>query len=119
MKLSSKEKEILKRIKEEILDVFGSTGIQDALNKAIFDVLDYIYVYPVQDQNKLTDHDGRVLPDVFLVKKGTKLIDFVAEKIHTDLAKNFIYGINVKTKRRLGEDYELEPDDVIKIVSAK
>ncbi|MBD3188583.1 redox-regulated ATPase YchF [Candidatus Bathyarchaeota archaeon] len=118
-KISSKETAILARMKEEILDVYGSTGVQDALEKAIFDVLDYIFVYPVYDANKLEDHDGRVLPDVFLVKRGTKLIDFVASKIHGDIAEAFIHGINVRTKRRLSEDYPLEADDVVKIVSAK
>ena len=117
--ISQKKKITLERMREEILSKFGSTGVQDALNKAIFDVLDYIYVYPVNDANKFTDHDGRVLPDVFLVKKGTKLIEFVAEKIHTDLAEHFIFGVNAKNKKRLGEDYELQPDDVIKIQAAK
>ncbi len=118
-KVSEKEKGALARIKKDILDVFSSTGVQDALDKAIFDVLGYIYVYPVQDPNKFTDHDGRVLPDVFLVKKGTKLIDFVRRAIHTDLADHFIYGINARNKKRLGEDYELEADDVVKIQAAK
>jgi hypothetical protein len=118
-RLSAKEKTTLDKIKSDILDVFGSTGIQAAIDKAIFEILEYIFVYPVQDQNKFTDHDGRVLPDVFLVKNGTKLIDFVARKIHTDLAKNFIHGINAKNQRRLSGDYELQPDDVVKIVAAK
>nr|MDO8110268.1 redox-regulated ATPase YchF [Candidatus Sigynarchaeota archaeon] len=117
-KLSEKEKATLARIKTDILDVFGSTGIQAALDKVIFDVMQYIYVYPVADQNKYADNDGRVLPDVFLVKKGSTLIE-VAGKIHTDLAKTFIHGINAKDKRRLGEDYMVQADDVVKIVSAK
>lgn len=118
-KISDKEKGALERIQKEILDVFGSTGIQASLNKAIFDLLEYIYVYPVHDQSKFTDHDERVLPDVFLVKKGTKLIQFVASKIHTDLAKHFIHGINARNKKRLGEDYELQDGDIVKIVAAK
>ncbi|NMC05959.1 MAG: redox-regulated ATPase YchF [Candidatus Lokiarchaeota archaeon] len=117
-KLGDKEKAALARIKTEIMDVYGSTGVQAALDKAVLEVLDYIYVYPVADQNKFTDNDGRVLPDVFLVKRNSRLID-VAGKIHTDLAKSFIHGINARDKRRLGEDYEVQPDDVIKIVSAK
>jgi ribosome-binding ATPase len=117
-KLSEKEKATLQRIKTDILDVYGSTGVQAALDKAIFDVLKYIMIYPVADQNKFTDNDGRVLPDVYLVQQGTTLIEF-AGKIHSDLAKTFIYGVNAKDKRRLGEDYELQPDDVVKIVSAK
>jgi ribosome-binding ATPase YchF (GTP1/OBG family) len=117
-KLGEKDKAALARIKTEIMDVYGSTGVQAALDKAMFDVLHYIYVYPVADQNKFADNDGRVLPDVFLVKKGSRLID-VAGKIHTDLAKTFVHGVNARDKRRLGEDYEVQPDDVVKIVSAK
>ena len=117
-KLSDKDKAALARIKSEIMDVYGSTGVQAGLDKAILGVLDYVYVYPVADQNKFCDNDGRVLPDVFLVKRGSRLID-VAGKIHTDLAKTFVHGINARDKRRLGEDYEVQPDDVVKIVSAK
>ena len=59
-----------------------------------------------------------MLPDAHLVKKGMGLKEFVAEKIHSDLAKNFIYGINARTKMRLGEDYELQNGDIVRIVSA-
>ena len=48
-----------------------------------------------------------------------KLIDFVREKIHSDLADHFIFGIDGRTKKRLGEKYELNHNDIIKIVSAK
>ncbi|MBN2151042.1 MAG: redox-regulated ATPase YchF [Candidatus Lokiarchaeota archaeon] len=117
-KLSEKDQAALGRIKAEIMDAYGSTGVQAGLDKAIFDVLEYIYVYPVADQNKFCDKDGRILPDVFLVKKGSRLID-VAGKIHTDLAEGFVHGVNARDKRRLGEDYEVQPDDVVRIVSAK
>jgi ribosome-interacting GTPase 1 len=53
-----------------------------------------------------------------LVPRGTKLKEFIEEKIHSDLAKNFIYGLNARTKMRLGENYELLNKDVVKVVSA-
>jgi len=56
---------------------------------------------------------------VFLVKKGTLLKDFVRKKIHTELAEHFIHGIDARTKKRLGEEYELKKNDIIKIVAAK
>ena len=59
-----------------------------------------------------------MLPDAHLIGNETKLKEFVDEKIHSDLAKNFIYGINGRTKMRLGESYELRNRDIIKIVSA-
>ena len=77
-----------------------------------------IVVYPVEDVENLCDHDGRVLPGAYLVPSGTSARD-LAYKIHTDLGEGFIYAIDAKNKRRLGEDYVLKDRDVIKIVSAK
>jgi hypothetical protein len=118
-KLSEQESSLLEKIQKRILDLYGSTGIQEALNYAIFDILDMIVVYPVSDVNNLTDNNNNVLPDAFLVKRGTKLKDFVRDFIHSDLASKFIYGINARTKQRLAEDYELNHNDIIKVVSGK
>ncbi|WP_019177961.1 redox-regulated ATPase YchF [Methanomassiliicoccus luminyensis] len=97
---------------------FRGTGVQQCLEKAAFDLLDLIIVYPVEDEAKLTDHDGRVLPDAFLVPKGTTAKE-LAYKVHTDLGENFIRAINVRTHRTVGNDYVLQSDDVITIVSRK
>jgi ribosome-binding ATPase len=95
----------------------NGTGVQKIINKIVFDVLGDIVVYPVEDESKYTDHFGNVLPDALLVKKGSKAKD-MAEMIHTDLAKNMLYAIDVKKKLRIAKDYVLNDDDVIKIVSA-
>ncbi|MFX1395092.1 MAG: YchF-related putative GTPase [Promethearchaeota archaeon] len=118
-KLKSEEAEMLKKIKTNILDLFNGTGVQQVLNYATFQMSNLICVYPVSDINDYSDNNNNVLPDVFLVKKGTLLRDFVRKKIHSDLAKHFIFGIDARTKKRLGENYELKHNDVIKIVSAK
>ena len=115
-KLSDREKVLFEKI-EELLDKWKSTGVQIAINKAVFELGNMIAVYPVEDANKLSDKKGNVLPDVFLVKKGTTVREFAA-LIHTDLAKTFIYAIDVRTKKKLPEDYELQDRDVIKIVAA-
>ncbi len=117
-KLTERQKRALQLIKEKILDVWGTTGVQDAINKAFFDLLNAIVVYPVEDEEKLTDHKGNVLPDAYLVPKGTTAKQ-LAYMIHTELGEGFIYAVDVRTKRRLGESYELKDGDVIKIVSAK
>jgi hypothetical protein len=108
----------LERIRGKVFDKWGGTGLQDAINQAFFSLLDMITVYPVEDAEKLTDHRGHVLPDCFLVPRGTTAKQFAGE-IHTDLAEGFIYAINARTKKRLGDTYILENDDVIQIVSAK
>lgn len=118
-KLSPKELETLKKIKDKILRPYQGTGIQKVLNFTTFNVSNQICIYPVSDINTYSDNKNNVLPDAFLVEKGTLLRDFVRDKIHSDLAKNFIFGIDARTKKRLGENYELKHNDIIKIVTNK
>lgn len=118
-KLKLKEKDMLNNIKEKILKKFHGTGIQEALNYAVFSISHQICVYPVTDINNYSDNNQNVLPDVFLVKKGILLREFVGEKIHTDLAKHFMFGIDARTKKRLSEHYELKHNDIIKIQTSK
>lgn len=115
--LKEDELKQLKRLQEEILDQYGSTGVQQVLDTTVFDILQLIPVYPVEDATKLSDHDGNVLPDVYLVSKGTTARQ-LAFKIHTDLGETFIHAVDARTKKRLSESYELQPNDVIRIVAA-
>ena len=118
-KLTENELKTLNKIKKRILDLYGETGIQNTLNYASFKMTNQICVYPVSDVKNFSDNKANILPDAFLVKKGTLLRDFVQKKIHSDLATNFMFGINAKTKKRLGENYELQDRDVIKIVTSQ
>ncbi|MFW9846851.1 MAG: TGS domain-containing protein, partial [Candidatus Thorarchaeota archaeon] len=115
-----KEAEVsqLNKLREQILKKYGGTGVQNILNKAVFDHLRMITVYPVQDSNSLTDGDGNVLPDVYLVPEGTTAKEF-AGHIHTDLMESFIHAIDARTKMRISDKHVLKDRDVICIVSAK
>lgn len=115
--LNEKQKNALEFVKG-LLGKFGSTGVQECLDKSVFDLLDYIVAYPVANINKLTDSKGNVLPDAILVPKGTNLKDF-AGKVHTDMADKFIGGIDFETRRKLGADYEVRDGDIIEIVLGK
>ena len=99
------------------LSKYGSTGIQEIINLTVFNLLKLIVVYPVEDELKLTDKRGNVLPDAHLLPAKSTARD-LAERIHTDLSKGFLYAIDVRSKMRLGADYKLQNNDVIKIVSA-
>ncbi len=116
--LNEKQKHALEFIRENVLERFGSTGVQECLDKAVFDLLGYIVVYPVANVNKLTDKKGNVLPDAILVPKGTTLKEF-AGKVHTDFADKFIGGIDFETRRKLGADYEVKNGDIIEILFGK
>ena len=118
----NEEKEILppqKKALDLVSSVFKkipSTGIQKILNSAVFDSLNFIVVYPVEDETKLTNKDGVVLPDTKLLPKDSTAKD-LASLIHADIAKGFLHAIDCKTKQRISGDQKLKNGDVIKIVS--
>jgi ribosome-binding ATPase len=113
--LNEQQKKALKII-SSVLDKYGSTGVQEAINTVCFKLLDLIIVYPVEDEIKLSDKKGNILPNAFLLPKGSTTKD-LATNIHEDLAKGFMFAIDVRNKQRIGADYELKHNDVIKIVS--
>jgi len=116
-KANEKQRAALEKIRAVMRRV-GGTGVQQIINKAVFDVLGLVVVYPVEDENRFTNHFGNVLPDAHLVPRGTTALEFAA-RIHTDLAKNFICAVNARTKMRVGKDYVLQNGDVIKIVAGR
>lgn len=117
-KLSESQVKALETIREKILLEFGSTGVQEAINIAFFELLSMIAVYPVEDLEHLADHNGRVLPDAYLVPYGTTARQ-LAYIIHTELGEGFIYGVEARERKRVGEDYVVKDRDVLSIVSAK
>ncbi len=114
--ISDAQKNALQKI-QHFLDTFMSTGVQDCLNHAVFDILRRIVVYPVENEHHYADSFGNVLPDAYLMRSGDTAHD-LAYKIHTDLGKTFIYAVNAQTHMRIKEDYELKNGDIIKIVAA-
>ncbi len=116
-KLNAQQKGALEAMRTFIKKNDG-TGIQKCLNTAVFDLLGYIVAYPVEDESKFADKKGNVLPDAFLIKKGSNAHD-LAFKVHTQIGESFLFAVNARTKMRLGEKYELMPNDIIKIVSTK
>jgi ribosome-binding ATPase len=95
----------------------NGSDAQNVVNMAVFGLLGNVVVYPVEDENKYTDHFGNVLPDAILMKSGSTALDLAAA-IHTDIAKNMLYAVDARTKMRLSKDYVLKNNDVIRIVSA-
>ncbi len=101
---------------KSVFSKIPSTGIQKILNTAVFDSLKFIVVYPVEDETKLTNKDGVILPDTKLLPEDSTAKD-LAGLIHADIAKGFLHAIDCKTKQRISGDQKLKNGDVIKIVS--
>ncbi|MGA2911957.1 MAG: redox-regulated ATPase YchF [Methanoregula sp.] len=93
------------------------TGVQQAINRAVFELLDMIVIYPVEDENHFCNKKGDVLPDAFLMRKGSTPHD-LAFQVHTDIGKGFLYAVDARTKMRIKENHLLKDGDIIKIVSA-
>ncbi len=115
--LSAAQLKALEKIRE-FMHKFGGTGVQRVIEHTVFNVLQMIAVYPVEDEHKWTDKDGNVLPDVYLFPLGSTALD-LAYKVHTDLGENFIRAVDGRTKKILGHDYELKDGDVIKIIAKR
>ena len=113
--LNGKQLEALNKMKDKLTSV-GSTGVAEIIDKVLFDQLDHIVVYPVQDEGQWTDGDGKVLPDAFVVPQGITAKP-LAYKVHSDLGDGFIKGVDGRTRRAVGADYELNNGDVLKIHS--
>jgi len=114
--LGEKQEQALENIQENVLDKFeNGTGIQFILNYAVFDLLNYLAIFPAS-ANKLGDSKGNILPDCFLLPKGSTALDF-AFYLHTDFGKNFIKAIDARTKQAKGKDYELKNRDALEIVT--
>ncbi len=114
--LNPQQKQALDLVKT-VLTKIHTTGIQQALNYAVFDLLKFITVYPVEDDAKLTNKDGVILPDAKLLPVGSTAKDLAA-MIHADLAKGFLFAVDAKTKQKISHDHILKDGDVIKIVSS-
>jgi ribosome-binding ATPase YchF (GTP1/OBG family) len=113
--LSESQKKALEKIKE-FLERKKTTGIQECLNRAVFDFLNYIVVYPVENEHHFSDSKGNILPDAFLLAQNSTALD-LAFAIHTDIGNRFIGAIDCKTGKRLGKDNKLKSGDIIKILA--
>ncbi len=116
-RLSGQQKKALAFIQNSMLSRYGSTGVQECINSAVFTLLGCIAIFP-GGVNKLADQFGRVLPDCFLMPPNTTALDF-AFKLHTDLGQGFIRAIDVKTRKTVGKEYRLKHRDVMEIISRK
>jgi ribosome-binding ATPase YchF (GTP1/OBG family) len=117
-KLNDKQKWALNFIRKDILGEYMRTGVQFAINVAVFKLLKMNAIYPVADVQKFSDKHGNVLPDVYLMRSGSTVED-LAREIHSELAKGMIYALDGRDGLRLPTNYQLKDRDVLSIVSAR
>ena len=100
----------------ELLTRYGSTGVQATIDRAVYDRLELITVYPVQNETRWTDASGQMLPDALLLPAGATPRD-LAYAVHSDIGEGYLHAVDARTQRRIGEATTLEEGAVVKIVS--
>ena len=97
------------------VDEYEGTGVQRALEAALFDELGVVPVFP-GGANGLGNERGEVLPDCFLLPEGATAEDF-AYHVHSDIGEGFLHGIDCRTDRQVGADHALDDRAVIDVVT--
>lgn len=113
--LPEEKQKLLNQIKDFIGE-YGGTGVQKALETALFDELGVIAVFP-GGADGLGDEHGNILPDCFLMPENCTAEEF-AYNIHSDLGEGFIHAIDCRDNRQIGADHKLKHRDVIEIISS-
>ncbi|EMA68229.1 translation-associated GTPase [Halorubrum aidingense JCM 13560] len=100
----------------EFVAEYDGTGVQGALESAVFDVLGCIAVFP-GSANGSKDEKG-VFRDCFLLPEDSTTEDF-AFHIHSDIGEGLLHGTDCRSGRQVGTDHELSHRDVIELISTK
>lgn len=116
--LTKEQKWALNYVEQRVLSKWIRTGVQFALNTCTFKLLGMTAVYPVEDLTNLSDREGNILPDAFLVPPNASIKEMAAH-IHTDLAKTLLHAIDARTGLRLPSNYKIMDRDIIHIVSTR
>ena len=114
---NEKQAEALSAMKRVLSENRGS-GVQQIIDYIVYQHLNCIIVYPVEDEHKYTNNKGDVLPDAYLVPKGTTALQLAA-MVHTDLAHKFIGAVDCRRHIRVGAEHALENGDIIKIIAGR
>ena len=113
--VSDEQREGLEAVRT-VIEEYGGTGVQAAINTAVYEVLDQITAYPVENETRWTDSQGRMLPDAHLLQEGSTPVD-LAYAVHSDIGDGYLHAVDARDGRKISDDHELGEGDVIKIVS--
>ncbi len=99
----------------KIIKKHGNTGVQQALNELVFGLMKNKVVFTVEDEKKLSDGRGRILPDAYIVNQNATPRD-VAELVHSEIAKNYRGAIDCRNGLKVKNDEPIKNCQVLKII---
>ncbi|WP_458206983.1 redox-regulated ATPase YchF [Haladaptatus sp. NG-SE-30] len=111
--VSDEQEAGLEQIREFTTEFHG-TGVQRAIEAALFDELNLIAVFPGSANGSASEKG--VFRDCFLLPGSSTAEDF-AYHLHSDIGDGFLHGIDCRSKRQIGSSSELDHRSVVEIVS--
>ena len=97
----------------EFVGEFDGTGVQQALEAAVFDVLGLKAVFPGSASGTWSKGPFR---DCFLLPEGATAEEF-AYQLHSDIGEGFLHGIDCRSDRQVGADTVLDDRAVVEVIS--
>jgi ribosome-binding ATPase YchF (GTP1/OBG family) len=94
---------------------YDGTGVQTALETAVFDVLGAKAVFP-GSEGGLGTEDGKLLQDCFLLPGDATAEEF-AYFLHTDIGEGFLHAVDCRDGRQVGAATELDHRDVVEVIT--
>lgn len=115
--MDEKQKMRLEKINDLILLRYGTTGVQDAIKKAV-EIKNLTPIYPVKSLHNFTcDGSKAVFQDCMLIYPHTTVREFTG-MLSSEMEKHFLYAEGL-SGQRMGEDEELTAENnIIKITTA-
>ncbi|QLG61452.1 redox-regulated ATPase YchF [Halorarum salinum] len=110
--VSAEQESGLEAIREFATE-FGGTGVQGAIEAALFGELDAKVVFPGSASGDWTKGPFR---DCFVLPGHATAEDF-AYHLHSDIGDGFLHGIDCRSRRQVGADTRLEHRAVLEVVT--
>jgi len=112
--VSDEQRAGLERIRE-FVDDFDGTGVQDAIETALFDELGTKAVFP-GGADAMGDDQGRVMRDCWLLPDDATTED-LAYHLHSDIGDGLLHAMDCRSGRQIGTGHELDHRDVVELVT--
>ena len=96
----------------------NGTGVQQAINRAVFELLDMIVIYPVEDENPFLQQERRSASRCFPDEERINTLMTLHFRCTRILAKDFCMRLMPGQRCELRKITLLKDGDIIKIVSA-
>jgi hypothetical protein len=99
----------------EFVTAFDGTGVQDAIETALFDELGTKAVFP-GGADAMGDDQGRVMRDCWLLPDDATTED-LAYHLHSDIGDGLLHAMDCRSGRQIGSSHQLDHRDVVELVT--